>query len=120
MEKLSTELLNEITSRLKDALHPLRIYLFGSHAAGSADPDSDLDLLIVVPDTNQSRHDLALKGRANLRDCVVPMDLIVCTRSDIEKWQNVKCTLIYTVMRKGKLLYESKGRTGERVAHPGR
>jgi len=119
MKELSAELISEITKRLTDALHPLKIYLFGSHAADNADQGSDVDLLIVVPDTNQSRHDLALKGRANLRDFMIPMDLIVCTHSEIEKWQNVKCTLIYTVMRKGKLLYESEGRTGKTVAHVG-
>jgi predicted nucleotidyltransferase len=119
MKELSTELLDEITKRLAESIHPERIYLFGSHAAGIADQDSDVDLLIVVPDTNQSRHDLALKGRANLRDFIIPMDLVVCTHSEIEKWENVKCTLIYTVMRKGKLLYESEGRTGKRVAHAG-
>ena len=119
MKELSKELIKEITNRLKDALHPLKIYLFGSHACGDADEGSDIDLLIVVPDTNQSHHDLALKGRANLRDLIIPMDLIVCTHSEIKKWENVKCTLIYTVMRKGKLLYESEGRTGKRVAHAG-
>ena len=119
MKELSQELIKKITNRLKDALQPLKIYLFGSHAYGDADEDSDIDLLVVIPDTNQSRHDLALKGRANLRDLIIPMDLIVCTHSEIEKWENVKCTLIYTVMRKGRLLYESEGRTGKRVAHAG-
>jgi predicted nucleotidyltransferase len=119
MKEISTELLNEITKRLADSIHPERIYLFGSHAAGNPDDDSDIDLLVVVPDTNQSHHDLALKGRANMRDLIIPMDLIVCNRSEIEKWKNVKCTLIYTVMRKGKLLYESERRTGKRVAQTG-
>ena len=119
MKELSQELIKEITNRLKDALQPLKIYLFGSHAYGDTDRDSDIDLLIVVPDTNKPRHDLALKARANLRDIIIPMDLIVCTHSEIEKWQNVKCTLIYTVIRKGKLLYESEGRTGKTVAHAG-
>ena len=120
MKEISTELLDEITKRLVESIHPERIYLFGSHAAGNAEDDSDVDLLIVVPDTNQSCHDLALKGRANMRDLIIPMDLILCTHSEIEKWENVKCTLIYTVMRKGKLLYESEGRTGKRVAQAGR
>lgn len=119
MKEISTKLLNEITSRLAESIHPERIYLFGSHAAGNPDDDSDIDLLIVVPDTNQSHHDLALKGRANMRDLIIPMDLVVCTRSEIEKWENVKCTLIYTVLRKGKLLYDSEGRTGKRVAKTG-
>ena len=30
----------------------------------------------------------------SLRDYIIPMDLIVCTHSQIEKWQDVKCTLI--------------------------
>ena len=119
MKEVSAEILKEITKRLAESINPERIYLFGSHATGNADDDSDVDLLVVVPDTNQSHHDLALRGRANMRDLIIPMDLVVCTRSEIEKWKNVKCTLIYTVMRKVKLLYESEGRTGKRMAQIG-
>jgi predicted nucleotidyltransferase len=90
MSELSTELLKEMTKRLVESIQPEKIYLFGSHAAGSADRDSDFDLLIVVPDTHPSRHELALKGRASLRDFIIPMDLVVCTHSEIEKWQDVK------------------------------
>ncbi len=119
MEKLSTELINEVTTRLKDALHPSKIYLFGSHAYGDTDQDSDIDLLIVVPDTDKSTREIARQGRASLRGLMFPVDLIVCTQSQIQKWSDVKCTLIYTVIRKGRLIYESQGRTGERIAHAG-
>jgi len=119
MTALTTEILNEMIRRLAESIHPERIYLFGSHAAGTADRDSDVDLLIVVPDTYQSSHELALKGRASLRDYLIPMDLVVCTHSEIEKWRDVKCTLIYTVVRKGKLLYDSEGGIGKRVAQAG-
>ena len=119
MAVLTTEILNEMTRRLDESIRPERIYLFGSHAAGTADRDSDIDLLIVVPGTHQSNHELALKGRASLRDFLIPMHLVVCTRSEIEKWRDVKCTLIYTVMRKGKLLYDSEGGIGKRVAQAG-
>jgi len=119
MKELTENLLEEITKRLAESIQPERIYLFGSHAAGKANQDSDVDLLIVVPDTDQSHHDLALRGRANLRDLMIPMDLVVCRHSEINKWQNVKCSLIYTVMRKGKLIYESEGRAGKKVAHAG-
>ena len=119
MKELSAELINEITSRLKDALHPLKIYLFGSHACGDSDTDSDIDLLVVVADTEESPREIALRGRASLRGLMFPVDLIVCTQSQIQKWSDVKCTLIYTVIRKGRLIYESQGRTGERIAHAG-
>ena len=40
-----------IIERLVEAYQPDRIYLFGSKARGDAGPDSDFDLLGVVPDT---------------------------------------------------------------------
>jgi hypothetical protein len=36
--------------RLVAAYRPERIYLFGSHARGEPGPDSDFDLLVLVPD----------------------------------------------------------------------
>lgn len=42
--------LAEIVRRLVEAYRPERIYLFGSRARGQVSPDSDYDLLIVVPD----------------------------------------------------------------------
>jgi predicted nucleotidyltransferase len=47
----------ELLERLVAAYQPERIYLFGSHTRGDAGPDSDIDLMIVVPDdaTGQRR-----------------------------------------------------------------
>src|SRR3989304_2373412 len=42
--------LAEIVRRLVEAYQPERIYLFGSMARGDAGPDSDYDLMVVVPD----------------------------------------------------------------------
>ena len=42
--------LAEIVRRLVEAYQPERIYLFGSMARGDAGPDSDYDLLVLVPD----------------------------------------------------------------------
>jgi predicted nucleotidyltransferase len=119
MKELSPDLLDDIVDRLTRALHPTMIYLFGSHAHGNADRQSDVDLLVVVGNAGQSRHDIALKGRASLRDIMIPFDLVICTESQMQKWADVKCTLIYTVTRKGKLIYESEGRAGKTVAHAG-
>ncbi|MDQ1326809.1 MAG: uncharacterized protein QG641_89 [Candidatus Poribacteria bacterium] len=52
MKKLEPDLLNEIVQRLVNALHPEKIYLFGSHAYGQPNDDSDVDLLIVVNDSD--------------------------------------------------------------------
>src|SRR5260370_14031 len=42
--------LAEVVRRLVAAYQPERVYLYGSVARGDAGPDSDYDLLVVVPD----------------------------------------------------------------------
>ena len=41
------EILLEVTQRIVSTLNPEKIYLFGSHAWGTATPDSDIDLLVL-------------------------------------------------------------------------
>ena len=43
--------LDEVVRRLVAAYEPERVYLFGSWARGDVGPDSDYDILIVVPDS---------------------------------------------------------------------
>lgn len=119
MRELTEELLDQIKARIVKAIEPDMIYLFGSYAMGQADEDSDLDLLVVVADTEESPREIALRGRAGLRGLMFPVDIIVCTQSELKKWADVKCTLIYTVTRKGRLIYESQDGTGKRMAHAG-
>ena len=63
MRELTEELLDQIKARIVKAVDPERIYLFGSHAGGNADQDSDVDLLAVVQDTNRSTREIAIEGR---------------------------------------------------------
>jgi predicted nucleotidyltransferase len=42
--------LSEVVRRLVEAYRPEYIYLFGSVARGDAGPDSDYDIMVVVPD----------------------------------------------------------------------
>ena len=43
--------LAEIVKRLVEAYQPERIYLFGSKARDQANPDSDYDIMVVIPDS---------------------------------------------------------------------
>jgi len=62
-------------------VHPERIILFGSHARGEAGPDSDVDLLVVMP-LSRPKRPLALEIRAALRQFRVPKDIIVTAPED--------------------------------------
>ncbi|MBM4032413.1 MAG: nucleotidyltransferase domain-containing protein [Planctomycetes bacterium] len=107
MRECSEELLGEIARRLTAALHPSRVYLFGSQARGDADGDSDLDLLVVVPDTDTPPRELARLGRKSLWGMCIPVDIVVCTDSELAKWSQVRCNVIHTAVEKGRLLFAS-------------
>jgi predicted nucleotidyltransferase len=108
MEQLSETILGQITEKLKKSLNPRRIYLFGSYAANSADKDSDVDLLVVVADSETPNRQLTFLGRNSLWGVKLPIDLIICKQSELEKWSGVICNPIRTATQNGRLIYESK------------
>jgi predicted nucleotidyltransferase len=105
MKELSAELLDEIARRLAASIHPERIYLFGSHAAGDADQDSNIDLLAVVPDTDRSTREIAIEGKPSLNHFLASFDLIVCTKSQFDRYAGVKNTIMNEVLCDGRLVY---------------
>ena len=107
MRELTDNLLGEITQRLAQSIQPERIYLFGSHAAGNATEDSDVDLLAVVPNTEKSPRDIALEGRRSLGDLQVPFDLIVCTKRQFERFRDVKNSIMNEAFYFGRIVYGS-------------
>jgi len=107
MKEISTELLDEITKRLAESIHPEMIYLFGSHAAGNADDDSDVDLLAVVRDTDKSTREIAIEGRKSLRDLQIPLDLIICTEKEFNRYSQVKNTIMNEALCDGRIVYGS-------------
>jgi predicted nucleotidyltransferase len=105
MQLLSSELLDEIVDRLVKGLQPEKIILFGSHAYGEPTPDSDIDLLIIVSDSDQPRHRRASHAYGTLRDLTAPTELIVLTRQEVEEKVNVRSSLVSRAINQGKVLY---------------
>jgi uncharacterized protein len=113
MAKLNSQILatdpvlGEMVHRLVDSLHPEQIYLFGSRARSEATPESDYDLMIIVPTAtlpSYRRNQLAFRVL-----CGIPTSkgVIVVTRQEFEQKKNVVCSLPATVLREGKILYEA-------------
>ncbi len=102
------ETIDEITRRLVDFYHPVRIYLFGSEARGEAGPDSDLDFCVILPD-DVSPEVFKAKGiRRNLWVPRASVDIVRLAQSDFEyRARYLVSSLPATVMREGRALYES-------------
>jgi len=94
-----------IARRLGQVLRPDAIFLFGSHARGDAGPDSDLDFLVVVPDSPHSRYLRSVDVRGLVADIPAPKDIVVLTRAEWESEQRVLCSLASTVRREGIQLH---------------
>jgi uncharacterized protein len=97
--------LSEVVRRLVEAYRPQYIYLFGSVARGDAGPDSDYDIMVVVPDEAQREmRDCGLAYRA-LRGLGIAKDILVWTRSEFGKRLHRKASLPSAIVREGRLLH---------------
>jgi predicted nucleotidyltransferase len=98
------EKINEMVRRIVKRFDPEQIILFGSHAKGTAGPDSDVDLLIIMPVSGSKREKQIEIGVA-LHDIRIPMDIIVTTPEEVERRKNLVGTIIRPALREGEIIY---------------
>ncbi|HUW33803.1 MAG TPA: nucleotidyltransferase domain-containing protein [Planctomycetota bacterium] len=87
--------------------HPEKIILFGSHARGDAGPDSDVDLLVVMP-VEGSKFDKTVEIGVALHGIPIAKDIIVTTPDDFAWRSKIVGTIEYPAAREGKVLYERR------------
>ncbi len=97
--------LAELVRRLVQAYEPERIYLFGSKARGQVGPDSDYDLMVVVPDDAPPERRRSRLAYQVLRGTATAADILVWTRRTFDERLHLQASLPATVVREGKLLY---------------
>ncbi len=98
------DVIDRMVRRIIRRFHPERIILFGSHARGTAGPDSDVDLLVVVA-AGRSKREKQLEIRLALRDFRIPKDVIVSTPEEFAWRKDVVGTIEHPAVREGKVLY---------------
>jgi uncharacterized protein len=88
-----------------EAYQPNRIYLFGSKAWSEYGPDSDFDLMVIVPDDASPARKRSRLAYDVLRGTGTAADVLVWTRSAFESRLHLVASLPATVIREGKLLH---------------
>ena len=97
--------IDEMVRRIVTQFDPERIILFGSHARGTAGPDSDVDLLVVMV-FEGSKREKQVEVRLALHDIRIPKDIVVVTPDELERYRDVVGTIIRPALREGKAVYE--------------
>ena len=101
----SDDALSELVRRLVDAYRPERVYLFGSVARGDAGPDSDYDIMLVVPDDAPPELRRSRAAYIALWGTGIASDVLVWTASQFNSRVHLAASLPATVIREGKLLH---------------
>jgi predicted nucleotidyltransferase len=98
------DLLGEVASRLAKELHPESIWLFGPHVWGTPDEGSDLDLFVVVPDSNEAPVERIWRAH-RLQGLGIAKDVLVKTRRECDPVRALPSTLDHLVFLRGRKLY---------------
>jgi predicted nucleotidyltransferase len=93
-----------LTQQIIEAVHPLRIVLFGSAVRDEDHAGSDIDLLIVMPDGTHRRH-TAQRLYRTISGVSLPYDLIVATPFDLERHRDNPGLIYHSITREGRTLY---------------
>jgi predicted nucleotidyltransferase len=96
--------IRKMVGRIVRQFHPERIILFGSHARGEAGPESDVDLLVVMP-VEGLKHNKQVEIRVALHDIRIPKDIIVTTPEDFAWRKDVVGTIEYPAVKEGIVFY---------------
>lgn len=96
--------IQQMVKRIVTQFHPEKIILFGSHARGQAGPDSDVDLLIVMP-VEGSKRAKQVEIRAAVHDVHIAKDIIVSRPEEFQWRKDIVGTIERPAVREGRILY---------------
>jgi predicted nucleotidyltransferase len=99
--------IRSLSERIAKEFQPQRIILFGSYATGRPTPDSDVDLLVILPFEGKNfTKSLEILNHTNPQ---FPIDLLARTPEDTEQRYREGDPLIREALDRGKVLYERHG-----------
>ena len=96
--------IDELIQRIVEEVHPLRIILFGSALKGDVGRNSDIDLLVVMPEGVHRRR-VAQFLYQKIIGLGVPFDIIVATPDDLQKHKNNVGLIYRTILQEGREVY---------------
>ncbi|MCP9774971.1 nucleotidyltransferase domain-containing protein [Cyanobium sp. WAJ14-Wanaka] len=104
-------LLRTIAAEIQAAIPGAEVRLFGSRARGTERPDSDLDLLVSVPDEWMASHSRLEETDVlgwKLAHHRLPIELLLFSASEVEERRHGRQNVIAEAFRYGRRLDPAK------------
>lgn len=95
--------IEDMGRRLRAEAPGARVFLFGSHARGTATARSDIDVLVIEPVVENTALE-SVRLMDALRDTRLPVEIVVVSERDAEEWRAVRGSLIHAALAEGREL----------------
>ena len=107
---ITPETLDKIVSKIVDAVHPYRIYLFGSLAKGTQREDSDIDLFILADmEGSRRKRSICIRRLFPRRDFSI--DVLVFRPEEFDRQKTLINSISHIVSKEGNVVYERNAST---------
>jgi uncharacterized protein len=93
----------EAGRRLVAAAPEARVILFGSHARGTAGARSDVDILVIEPEVENTALE-SVRLMRELRDMRLPVEIVVVSEREAADWRDVRGSLVHAAVTEGRVL----------------
>ena len=105
MKTIPQGLLETAVERLKAEFQPEEIYLFGSHAWGTPTEDSDVDLMVILPQSDERPIRRDQRAQHCLGRLPLSVDVLVRTRREVDRVRDIRGSLTHQVFQQGRKIY---------------
>jgi hypothetical protein len=109
---LDSSLVESLRDAVLRQVNPLLVVLFGSQATGTANIDSDIDLLVIDDQpfsADRSRRRIVGNIRRALPPDRHPVDVLLFDASELRRWRETTNHVIARALREGVVIYERPG-----------
>ena len=106
MDTIKKTNLDNLIQKIEREITVEEIILFGSHAYGKPNEDSDIDLCIISKLNNQRKVDLTKKARKAIASVSSkPVDILIYDKNDFYERANLVSTLEFKIKNEGVKVY---------------
>jgi len=100
----SSKLTSAVQALALAAPYAEQIVLFGSHARGGANEDSDYDFLVIESEVANRAEEMVRLRRA-LRPLRVAADVLVYSRAEVDRWGQQPGSALYWALKEGRVVH---------------